>query len=57
MKDKWLLMLGGLVVVIAVFGLKVWHAQGICGDLGGSCLMASAISTSNPFLAGCLAGE
>ena len=36
MKDKWLLMLGGLMVVIAVFGLKVWHAQGICGDLGGS---------------------
>jgi hypothetical protein len=35
MKDKWLLMVGGLVVVIAVFGLKVWHAQGICGDLGG----------------------
>ncbi len=35
MKDKWFLMLGGLVVVIAVFGLKVWHAQGICGELGG----------------------
>ncbi len=35
MKDKWALMLGALVMVIAVFGLKVWHAQGICGDLGG----------------------
>ena len=35
MKDKWFLMLGGLVVVIAVFGLQVWHAQEICGELGG----------------------
>ena len=35
MKDKWLLMLGGLVVVLVVFGLKVWHAQGICADLSG----------------------
>ena len=35
MKDKGSLMLGGLVVVIVVFGLKVWHAQGICADLSG----------------------
>ncbi|MDO9314138.1 MAG: hypothetical protein Q7T97_06300 [Burkholderiaceae bacterium] len=35
MKDKWLLMLGGLVVVLVVFGLKVWHAQGICTDMSG----------------------
>lgn len=35
MNDKWMLMLGGLLLVVVVFALKVWHAQGICDDLGG----------------------
>ncbi len=35
MKKPWLLVLGGLVVVLLVFGLKVWHAQAICADLTG----------------------
>lgn len=35
MNDKVALMLGALVLVLAVFALKVWHAQGICADLGG----------------------
>ncbi len=35
MDNKWLMMLGGLMLVLVVFALKVWHAQGICVDLGG----------------------
>ena len=35
MNDKRLIVLGGLVVLVAVFGLKVWHASGVCADLNG----------------------
>jgi hypothetical protein len=35
MKDKWLLALGGLVLVAAVFALKVWQAQDACADQSG----------------------
>ena len=38
MNDKWLLVLGGLCVVMAVFGLKVWHAHGVCDEMSGRCL-------------------
>jgi hypothetical protein len=34
-KDKWLLALGGLVLVAAVFALKVWQAQDACADQSG----------------------
>jgi hypothetical protein len=30
-----LLIMGALLVLVAVFALKVWHAQGICLELGG----------------------
>ncbi len=35
MDDKWLIALGALVVLLAVFALKVWHASGVCADLNG----------------------
>ena len=35
MDDKWLIALAGLLLVAAVFGLKVWHAQGVCADQNG----------------------
>jgi len=35
MKAKLLVVLGALVVVVAVFGLKVWHATGVCEELRG----------------------
>lgn len=52
MKDKWALMLGGLVVVIAVFGLKVWRAQGICGELGGRWAGGECYFDEKPVVAG-----
>ena len=35
LKQKVLVALAALVVVVAVFGLKVWHAQGICAEFQG----------------------
>lgn len=37
MTNKMAIAVGGwaLAVVVLVFGLKVWHAQRVCSELGG----------------------
>ena len=48
MNEKWMMALAGLVVIVAVFGLKVLHAQGVCSDMSGNWVHGDCVFAEKP---------
>ena len=48
MDDKWMMALAGLVVIVAVFRLKVLHAQSVCSDMSGSWVQGDCVFDEKP---------
>jgi hypothetical protein len=48
MNEKWMMALAGLVVIVAVFGLKVLHAQGVCSDMSGIWVHGDCVFDEKP---------
>ena len=48
MNDKLMMALAGLLVIVAVFCLKVLHAEEVCSDMSGRWVQGDCVFDEKP---------